>query len=160
MFILHTSIGTYHQYDTVVYPKNVTSCATVVYPKDFKASNSLYEKTRKQAKTLLVKLFPGSQPQEENILSPSEMGHLCLLVYLDGHKQMLSSGSFPQQTNLKMIVEEICHIFHLLYHPVICNHNSTTPLEKPLDKKFIEVYVLVTAYCKQLMKFVCIFHYI
>ena len=145
VFILHTSVGTYHQYDTVAYPKNVKSCTTAVYPKDFKSSKSLFEKARKQAKALLGKILSGSQPQEENILSPIEMGSLCLLMYLDEYKQMLCSGSFPQEANLKIVVEEICHIFHVLYSPVIYNHNSTMPLRETLDIKFIEVYALVTA---------------
>ena len=156
LFILHTSVGTYHQYDTVAYPKNVKSSTTPLYPKDFKSSKSFFEKARNQFKAVLGKILSGSQPQEENILSPIEMGSLCLLVYLDEYEQKLCSGSFPQEANLKIVVEEICHIFHILYNPVICNHNSTMPSKKTLDVQFIEVYVLITAYCKHLVKFVCI----
>ena len=130
-------IGTYHQYDSVVYPRSVKTSETAINPKDIKTSKSLFQRAKTKAKALL-RLSSSSQPQEEeNVLSPLDMGRLCLQVYLDDYKQMLSSGSFA---NLKTTVEEICHIFHLLCCPSICNHNSTQPSTKYLDMKFIEVH--------------------
>ena len=137
--IAFTCAGQYHQYDSIVYPKHIKTHDTVVYPKDFKPSKSFFGRTKKKAKSFAAFLGFGSssQPQEEeNVLSPLDMGRLCLQVYLDEYKQMLSSGSFA---NLKTTVEEICHIFHLLCHPTICNHNSTQPSTKHLDAKFYEV---------------------
>ena len=127
-------IGTYHQYDSVVYPRSVKS-DTAVNPKDIKTTKSFLQRAKTKAKAWFRS---SSQPQkEENVLSPLDMGRLCLQVYLDEYKQMLSSGSFA---NLKTTVEEICHIFHLLCCPSICNHNSTQPSTKYLDMKFIEVH--------------------
>ena len=137
IFIMHIPIsegssfclGTYHQYDTVVYPKNI------------KTSKSFYEIAKEKAKTFFW-WSSDSQSQEKEditILSPFEMGKLCLYVYLDGYKQMLCSGSFPQQANIQMIVQEICKIFALLYNPVI---SYSTPSEKRLDRKFTEVCFL------------------
>ena len=127
-------IGTYHQYDSVVYPRSVKTSETAVNPKDIKTTKSFLQRAKTKAKAWFRS---SSQPQkEENVLSPLDMGKLCLQVYLDDYKQMLSSGSFA---NLKTTVEEICHIFHLLCHPTICNHNSTQPSTKHLDAKFYEV---------------------
>ena len=132
-FIMHIPIsvgssfclGTYHQYDTVVYPKNITS-------------KSFYERAKEKAKTFFWWSSDSQSQEEENItiLSPFEMGKFCLHVYLDGYKQMLCSGSFPQQANIQMIVEEICKIFALLYNPVI---SYSTPSVQKLDRKFTEV---------------------
>lgn len=128
-------IGTYHQYDNVAYPKTVKTSDTSVQPKDIKTS-----KTFLQSFKALFRSRSVAQPQEEEeILSPLEMGKLCLQVYLDGYKRMLCSGSFPQQANLKMIVEEIFHIFHLLYCPIICHQNSSQPVTQCLGGKFTEV---------------------
>ena len=128
-------IGTYHQYDSVVYPKNVKATDTAVHPKDIRTTKSLYQRAK-----AWFRRSSSSQPQEEeDTLSPFEMAKLCLQVYLDGYKQMLCSGSFPQQADLKAIVEEICHIFHLLYCPIICHQNSSQPVGQNLDQKFIEV---------------------
>lgn len=127
--LLHIHLGTYHQYDTVVYPK------------DIKTSKSLYEKAKDRFKAW-VGIGSDSQSQEEEgvtILSPFEMGKLCLHVYLERYKQMLCSGSFTQQANIQMTVEEICHVFILLYYPIIFNQNSSTPSAQKLDGKFTEV---------------------
>ena len=134
MFIFG-SIGTYHQYDNVAYPKTVKTSDTSVQPKDIKTSKTLFQSFKALFRSRSV-----AQPQEEEeILSPLEMGRLCLQVYLDGYKQMLCSGSFPQQANLKMIVEEIFHIFYLLYCPIICHQNSSQPVTQSLGGKFTEV---------------------
>ena len=137
-------IGTYHQYDSVVYPRSVKS-DTAVNPKDIKTTKSFLQRAKTKAKAWFRS---SSQPQEEeNVLSPLDMGKLCLQVYLDEYKQMLSSGSFA---NLNTTVEEICHIFHLLCYPTIYNHHSTKPSPKYLDMKFIEVHSYhyhVTANC-------------
>ena len=127
--LLHIHLGTYHQYDTVVYPK------------DIKTSKSLYEKAKDRFKAW-VGIGSDSQSQEEEgvtILSPFEMGKLCLHVYLERYKQMLCSGSFPQQANIQMTVEEICHVFNLLYNPIIFNQNYSTRSARKLDWKFTEV---------------------
>ena len=132
---VHVSIGTYHQYDTVVYPKNI------------KTSKSLYKIAKETAKSVgaMFGFGSSSQPQEgEDIpLSPFEMGKLCLQVYLEGYKQMLCSGGFTQQANLQTIVEEICHIFNLLYYPITFYQSYSTPTQYKLDVKFIEVCSLV-----------------
>ena len=137
-----TYTGPYHRYDSVVYPKHVKTCDTVVYPMDFKPSKSFYGRTKKKAKSFAAFLGFGSSSQlqeEEDILSPFDMGRLCLQVYLDGYKRMLCSGSFPQQANLKTIAEEICHIFHLLHCPIMCHQNSSQPVTQSLGGTFIEV---------------------
>ena len=132
-FLLHTAhLDTYHQYDTVVYPKDV------------KSPKSWYERTKEKAKSFFGFGSGSKSPdeyKEENlrIFSPFEMGKLCLQVYLEGCKQMLCSGSFPQPANLQTIVEEICHIFNLLFHPLIFHQNSSTPQERKLEGKFTEV---------------------
>ena len=127
--LLHIHLGTYHQYDTVVYPK------------DIKTSKSLYEKAKDRFKAW-VGIGSDSQSQEEEgvtILSPFEMGKLCLHVYLERYKQMLCSGSFTQQANIQMTVEEICHVFIHLYYPIIFNQNYSKPSTQKLDGKFTEV---------------------
>ena len=129
LFSFHMHLGTYHQYDTVVYPK------------DMKTSKSLFEKAKEKVKAW-VGFGSDSQSQEEEgitILSPFEMGKLSLHVYLDRYKQMLCSGSFPQQANIQMIVEEICHVFYRLYNPIIFNQSYSTPSTPKLDSKFTEV---------------------
>ena len=126
VFILNAFIGSYHQYDTAVYPKNI------------KASKSFY-KIAKETVGAMFGFGSNSQPQQEediNLLSSFEMGKLCLQVYLEGYKQMLCSGGFPQQANLQTIVEEICHIFNLLYYPITCYQASTS---WKLNGKFLEV---------------------
>ena len=140
--ITFTCAGPYHQYDSIVYPKHIKTHDTVVYPKDFKPSKSFFGRTKKKAKSFAAFLGFGSssKPQEEeNILSPLDMGRLCLQVYLDEYKQMLCCGSFPQEANLKAIAREICHIFHCLHCPIICDENSSRPLTQSLGGKFIEV---------------------
>ena len=139
MFIF-APIGTYHQYDNVAYPKIVKTSDTPVQPKDIKTSKTFFQ----SVKALLGFKSVAQTQEEEGILSPLDMGKLCLQVYLDGYKQILCSGNFPQQANLKMIVEDIYHIFHLLYYPIIWHHNSSKPLSQCLGGKFIEV---------------CLFHY-
>ena len=143
-------IGTYHQYDTVVYPKSVKASDTADHPKDIKTTKSFFQRAK-----AWFRRSSSSQPQEEeDTLSQFEMAKLCLQVYLDGYKQMLCSGSFPQQADLKTIVEEICHIFHLLYCPIICHQKSSQPVGQNLDQKFIEVcsfHYHVTAYYTRIL---------
>ena len=134
MFIF-ASIGTYHQYDNVAYPKIVKTSDTSVQPKDIKTSKTFLQR----AKALFRSRSVAQSQEEEEILSPLEMAKLCLQVYLDGYKQMLCSGSFPQQANLKMIVEEIFRIFHRLNYPTICQQNSSRPSTQCLGGKFTEV---------------------
>lgn len=137
VFMLTTHLGTYHHYDTVVYPKDV------------KPPKSWYERTKEKAKSFFGFGSGSKSPEEEDlrILSPFEMGKLCLQVYLEGYKQMLCSGSFPQQAKLKSIVEEICHIFNLLFHPFIFHQNSSTHSERKLDGKFTEVWLFSLSFC-------------
>ena len=129
---MNASIGTYHQYDTVVYPKYI------------KTSKSFYKRAKETVGAMLGFGSSSQSHEEEDItlLSPYEMGKLCLQVYLEGYKKMLCSGGFPQQANLQTIVEEICHIFNLLYHPVTFYQNYSTPTVWKFDEKsykFIEV---------------------
>ena len=133
---VHAFIGTYHQYDTVVYPKHI------------KTSKSLYKWAKETAKSVGAMLGFGSssQPQEEegiSLLSSFEMGKLCLQVYLEGYKEMLCSSSFPKQANLQTIVEEVCHIFNLLYSPIIFHQTFSTSSLYKLDGKFVEVCLFV-----------------
>jgi len=124
-FFTHaTHLGTHHQYDTVVYPK------------DFKPSKPWYGKTKEKTKSF----FGMDVSKEEDVkpLSTFEMGKLCLNTYLEGYRQKLCSGSFPQEANLLTLVQEICHIFKCLFHPLIFRKDFK-PTECKLDRKFLEV---------------------
>ena len=97
-----------------------------------------------------------SQPQEEegiSLLSSFEMGKLCLQVYLEGYKQMLCSSSFPKQANLQTIVEDVCHIFNLLYYPIVFYQNYFTPSQYKLDGKFVEVCLFVFLFTNHCMAY-------
>ena len=123
---VHAFIGTYHQYDTAVYPKYN------------KTSKSFLEVAKETAKSVgaMFGFVSNSQPQAEEditLLSSFEIGKLCLEVYLERYKQMLCSGEFPRHANLQTIVEEICHIFNLLYYPI------TYYQTWKLNGKFLEV---------------------
>lgn len=126
-------LGTYHQYDTVVYPKHLEP------PKPW------YERTKEKVKSALG--IEGSKGEESKPLSPFEMGKLCLHNYLDGYKQKLCSGSFPEEADLQNVVQGICHIFNCLYRPVILHwyqstisHTFTpTPYPCNLDVRFTKV---------------------
>lgn len=129
----HTThfLGTYHQYDTVVYPKHL------------KPPKTLYERTREKVKSAL-----GIEGSKEEELEPFQIGKLCLHIYLDGYKQKLCCGSFPQEPNLQNIVQGICHIFNCLHHPVMLHllYQSAmlygvTPIPQPfnLGVKFTKV---------------------
>ena len=141
---VHAFIGTYHQYDTVVYPKHT------------KTSKSLYKRAKETAKSVgaMFGFGSSSQPQEEegiSLLSPFEMRKLCLQVYLEGYKEMLCSSSFPKQANLQTIVEDVCHIFNLLYHPIVFYQNYFAPSPYKLDVKFVEVCLFVFLFTNHCM---------
>jgi len=124
-FLTHTThLGTHHQYDTVVYPK------------DLKPSKPWYEKTKEKTKSFFG--MDVSKGEDVKPLSTFDMGKLCLHTYLEGYRQKLCSGSFPQEANLQTIVQEICHIFKCLFHPLIVRKDFK-PTECKLDRKFLEV---------------------
>ena len=132
VFTHSTHLGAYHQYDTVVYPKDV------------KSPKSWYERTKEKAKSFFgigsgSKSADDSKEEDLKILNSFEMGKLCLQVYLHEYKEMLRSGSFPKQANLQSITEEICHIYNLLYHPFIFYQNTSVSTERRLDGRFTEV---------------------
>ena len=137
---VHAFIGTYHQYDTVVYPKHI------------KTSRSLFKWAKETAKSVGAMFGFGSSSQE-GLLSPFEMGKLCLQVYLEGYKEMLCSSSFPKQVNLQTIVEEVCHIFNLLYYPIIFHQTFSTPSLYKFDGKFIEVCLFVFHFTNHCMAY-------
>ena len=137
---LHVS-GTYHQYDTVVYPKKT------------KISKSFLERVKE---TGLVSAIGGkitgwfgrsSTPQGDAAkdtdfkpLPPQQMGDLCLKAYLADYEEKLCTGDFP---SIQSTAEDIKHIFESLYHPVIIHQHSNVPIYKYLDGgKFKEVCYL------------------
>ena len=126
MFFTHTThLGTHHQYDSVVYPK------------DFKPSKPWYENTKEKTKSFFG--MEVSKEEDVKALSTIEMGKLCLHTYLEGYKEKLCSGSFPQEANLQTIVQEICHIFKCLFRPLIFFRKDFRSTECQLDRKFLEV---------------------
>ena len=135
----------YHQYDTVVYPKDVSDTVTAVYPKDIKTSKPLYKRAAKSVGVLF------GLSSDTVFLSPFEMGKFGLQVYLEEYKQMFCSNSIAQQTNLQTIVEEIVHIFSCLYIPFTFDQTSSI-VPRKLDMKFIEVglHKYVTNHCNSL----------
>ena len=133
---VYAYIGTYHQYDNVVYPKHI------------KTSKSLYTRAKETAKSVGAMFGFGSS-------SSFEMGKFCLQVYLERYKEMLHSSSFPKQANLQTIVEEVCHIFNLLYSPIVFYQ---APSLHKLDGNFVEVCLFVFHFTNHCMVY-STFHY-
>jgi len=129
----------------------------MVYPKDVNPSKAWYKRAASQlrnAATSLIGLSSSSLKSPDDsikkdleICTPFEMGTICLQEYLREHKEMLCSGCFPQHANLRAIAEEICHIFNLLFQPIIIYGISSTGTKKKLDEKFKEVFFPCMPFC-------------
>ena len=138
-FSLCIFLGTYHQYDTVVYPQKT------------KISKSFAEKFKETVGTIggAIGSFFGrsSTPQGDTTketdfkpLALQKMSELCLQVYLAEHEEKLCSGDL---LSIQSTAEEINHIFESLYHPVIVHQNSNVSIDKYLDGSFKEVCCFV-----------------
>lgn len=51
-------------------------------------------------------------------LSSHEMRKYCLEIYLDGYKEMLICGNFPQPFNICKLVDDIHHVYSSLYNVI------------------------------------------
>jgi len=114
MFVL--LLGTYHQYDTVAYPKK-TKVVTKTWRETLSGLLTRFGKSLKSAEN--VELKP---------LSSHEMRKYCLEVYLDGYKKMLVCGTFPQPFNICKLVDDIHHIYNSLYN--VISQKSDKVVEK------------------------------
>jgi len=102
-------LGTYHQYDTVAYPKKT------------KVTKTWTEKAKATVAGFLgwsqtLKSTENVKELELKPLSSQEMRKYCLEAYLDGYKKMLSSGNFPQPFNIHKLVEDIRRIYNSLLY--------------------------------------------
>jgi len=110
------SLGTYHQYDTIAYPRM---------------------KDTKDAKTWTAKIrLPKFLKSQSNPHSSQEIGKICLEAYLDDYKKTLSSGNFCQPINIHKFVEEINHIYSSLLKRVTHLHGN---VETATDESLKEV---------------------
>ena len=137
-FSLCIFLGTYHQYDTVVYPQKT------------KISKSFTEKFKETVGTIggaIGSLFGRSSTSQGDTtketdfkpLTLQKMSELCLQTYLAEYEEKLCSGDL---LSIQSTAEVINHIFESLYHPVIIRQHSNLPMDKSLDGSFKVVRTL------------------
>ena len=117
-------LGTYHQYDTVAYPKTKT------WRKTLSGLLTRLGKSLKSAENVELKPLSSIAVKELELkpLSSHEMRRCCLEVYLDGYKKMLVCGNFPQPFNICKLVDDIHHIYSSLYN--VISQQSDKVVEK------------------------------
>jgi len=141
-------VGTYDQYDTVVYPRK-TTFAELLGKKVKEMGKDVVgaiggtifnivsrSSSSKGDVTSDITSGDATKAMEFKPLDLQKMGEECLHQYLHEYKEKLCSGDF---TSIPSIAEEINHIFESLYCPVIIHQRSKFPLEKRLDGNFKEV---------------------
>ena len=137
-FSLCIFLGTYHQYDTVVYPQKT------------KISKTFTEKFKETVGTIggaIGSFFGRSSTSQGDTtketdfkpLALQKMSELCLQTYLAEYEEKLCSGDL---LSVQSTAEDINHIFESLYHPVIIRQYSSLPFYKYLDGSFKEVRTL------------------
>ena len=94
--------GHYHQYDSLVYP-------------EIKTSKSMVTQLFETVKGLFI------EKQGLDHESRQEKG---LHVYMEEHKEVLSSCKFPADYSITKTAKEIVDIFVKLYLPHIHHHHS------------------------------------
>ena len=115
--------GTYHQYDTVTYPKSA------------KVTKTWADKAKAAMAGIsgFLGFGPSLRSTDELELKPldsKEMGKLCLQVYLENYEKLLGSGNFPQKYDIPTLVEEIHHLYISLLHRAVSQQNSGSIVEK------------------------------
>ena len=124
MLMFALLLGTYHQYDTVAYPKTKT------WRKTLSGLLTRLGKSLKSAENVELKPLSSHAVKELELkpLSSHEMRRCCLEVYLDGYKKMLVCGNFPQPFNICKLVDDIHHIYSSLYN--VISQQSDKVVEK------------------------------
>ena len=124
-------LGTYHQYDTLVYPKRT------------KASKSWSDIFKKPFTGWIGQ---GSTSQEEankvrnfKPLSQQETSEFCLKVYLSEYEEKLCSGDF---SSIPITAESITHIFDSLCHQVVIRQGSQVPTPIKLERNLVCFFFL------------------
>ena len=120
-------LGTYHQYDTIAYPKKTIVAKTWAgkAKATMAAIGGLFGLGQTSRSTESVKEL------ELKPLSSQEMGKYCLAVYLDGYRKMLASGNFPQQFDIRELVEDIHHVYSsLLYRGTVQQYSGNAEVKK------------------------------
>lgn len=127
------TLGEYHKYDSIAYPKNT------------KISKSVLKNVKEHAYGFLsfVSGYFGRSKEKEAVeevpenftpLSHQQMSEFCLECYLLRIKEMLCSGSFPDGQDINTIALEISFIYNSL--STECVSVTTDPMNRvrPQDK--------------------------
>lgn len=111
----------YHQYDTVVYPRNVRT-------------KTRTEKVWSMLGTLRSWLPGGSKQEdveEDKILTLSEMCEVCLHIYLEPFRSMLSKCDYRQEFVISNTCKQIEHITLFFRCPKFVYQKSYAADERP-----------------------------
>ena len=144
MLMFALRLGTYHQYDTVAYPKKtkVTKTWTEKAKATMAAISGFLGLSQTSRSTESVKEL------ELKPLSSQEMGKYCLAVYLDGYRKMLASGNFPQQFDIRQLVEDIHHVYNsLLIRLTSQQYTGSTVERKEGSLQEVSFNVCLSASC-------------
>ncbi len=112
----------YHQYDTIVYPRNVKT-------------KTLAEKAKATFGAVFGWLSGSSQSKQEDVeedrvLTLSQMCELCLHVYLEPFRNMLSKCDFHPGFNIGDVGRQIGQICSLLQRPKFVYRNSYVAVDR------------------------------
>ena len=140
--------GTYHQYDTVTYPKSA------------KVTKTWLEKAKATMAAIsgFLRFGPSLRSSDELELKPldsKEMGKLCLQVYLENYEKLLGSGNLPQKYDIPTLVEEIRHVYNSLLHRAVSQQFSGSVVERR-EGSLQEVRVLHAVHTSEFPHF-CIY---
>ena len=121
-------IGSYHQFDTVIYPPFLREA-----PKPSVIAQSVK----------MVKGWLGFSEQEHDgkagdtdipatfkLPSKDAMHEKCLQHYLSESLKVLGKGSLPQSSNVDQFVDNICHIYDCVSRPFLHDGDMDSVLWK------------------------------
>ena len=118
------------QYDTIAYPEKTA------------VSTSLVQKFKNFVRTSVTgsQGQKGSSGAEFKALEGKEMSSVCFQIYLKDIQNTLGSGKFPQDHNIRSLVEKVVHTFLSVFCPtLILPGRGAKPLSTSVQESFKEV---------------------
>ena len=137
-------LGTFHQYDTIAYPRQVKvkKVFSERVKRFFWGTVGAVRDAFTGGKQSSTRSIEDGKEEVFKPLNLKEMCSACLPAYLQDHHALLSKCNFPENFSIPEIVEEMHCLYSSLRYPPSVHDEHTAPLSRP-QQDIPQVFKLV-----------------